>query len=326
MNKDNEECKLTIVVPTYNRAHILPITLPILLEQASNLDINVLIFNNASTDNTSEIIEKYAKSYKNLSIVTRKINIGADSNVLMCTEKINTSHVMIIGDDDKLRFNSLVKVLEDIRKFNPVWINYYSQSKDHPIRDKEIISNDAITFLKNVNSWNELLFISNNVFKTNVYEQGISTGLFYQQTQSAHLISALVGIEILSNTGTFIYSSTELFTDESIAHESTGNSYSLIPFLSFCSILPVLFNEEWKKEISRLIYNTSKSWLTMSNIFKIFTIHYHIKIKNSLSTPHLIINIISCFRYKSPFILLTILLAKTFGHLVYKYAKRRNSK
>ena len=48
----------TVAIPTYNRAHYLPYTLSCLLQQTFK-DFEVIISDNASTDNTPEIVRQF---------------------------------------------------------------------------------------------------------------------------------------------------------------------------------------------------------------------------------------------------------------------------
>ena len=50
--------RFTVGVPTYNRANYLPYTLSCLLQQTYR-DFEVVISDNASTDNTADVVRQY---------------------------------------------------------------------------------------------------------------------------------------------------------------------------------------------------------------------------------------------------------------------------
>ena len=52
--------KLTVAIPTYNRSFFLDNNLKQLLKEYDN-NFELIIQDNASTDNTQEIVEKYIK-------------------------------------------------------------------------------------------------------------------------------------------------------------------------------------------------------------------------------------------------------------------------
>jgi glycosyltransferase involved in cell wall biosynthesis len=113
---------LSICIPTYNRAHYLDVCLQSIAKQ-SNTDLinkfDILIGDNASTDNTKEIIDKYITTF-NLPVIynKNKENIGAVNNFLQIFERATSEFVYLIGDDDIMTDNSLsvlCKVLQENR-------------------------------------------------------------------------------------------------------------------------------------------------------------------------------------------------------------------
>ncbi|MEN9920677.1 MAG: hypothetical protein RL538_570 [Candidatus Parcubacteria bacterium] len=75
--------KLSIVVPCYNEAGGLPNLLTAYAEVVNRDDIEVVLVNNGSTDNTSQILESLSSRYlKFLTIVTVTENQGYGSGVL----------------------------------------------------------------------------------------------------------------------------------------------------------------------------------------------------------------------------------------------------
>jgi glycosyltransferase involved in cell wall biosynthesis len=70
--------KVTILVPTYNRAEFLPKALESIPTQTYT-DFEVIILDDASTDNTKEIIEPFLKDTR-LRIITHLHNLGIAKN------------------------------------------------------------------------------------------------------------------------------------------------------------------------------------------------------------------------------------------------------
>ena len=57
---------LSICIPTYNRAEYLDKSLHSLTKQKRFYEIEVVISDNCSTDNTEEVVKKYQKQYNNI--------------------------------------------------------------------------------------------------------------------------------------------------------------------------------------------------------------------------------------------------------------------
>lgn len=63
----NKQPLLSICIPTYNRSTYLEEALCNIINDTSfSDDIEIIISDNASTDNTQEIVSKYIKHYSNI--------------------------------------------------------------------------------------------------------------------------------------------------------------------------------------------------------------------------------------------------------------------
>jgi abequosyltransferase len=136
---------LTIAIPTYNRSEFLDLCLRRLAEELESLQKNarssiiVYISNNASTDDTDELIEKYrARISVQLIAVTNSENIGADRNIAQCYKAATTPYVWILGDDDVILPGRLGKVLDVLasRDLDVLYLNGYSYSEDYRLEPK----------------------------------------------------------------------------------------------------------------------------------------------------------------------------------------------
>ena len=108
-----EQPLLTIVIPTYNRAIYLDKCLASIITQINNDGvIELIVANNASTDNTHEIVEKYLlNSNCAIKYINRPENIGPDNNFANCFNEAKGKYFWIIGDDDFLLPNKLDKII-----------------------------------------------------------------------------------------------------------------------------------------------------------------------------------------------------------------------
>lgn len=111
---------LSIGIPTYNRADLITELIDDILRQiaADELSrINIFISDNASTDNTQEIVSKYVHQNPNLITYHRnQTNLGFSPNVDSAVRNANGKFVLIMSDDDRLgdyALRDLLSALEE---------------------------------------------------------------------------------------------------------------------------------------------------------------------------------------------------------------------
>jgi glycosyltransferase involved in cell wall biosynthesis len=108
---------LTIAIPTYNRALILDGALNKILPQISkhrNI-IEFILSDNASTDNTQEVIKKNKEKYSEIKIITnlQPYNTGYFGNFKKCKEISNGKYFWLLSDNDHIQ-NGVVDFLISI--------------------------------------------------------------------------------------------------------------------------------------------------------------------------------------------------------------------
>jgi len=164
---------LSITIPTYNRAKYLELCLNSLVDALpadyiSNIEIIVL--NNSSTDNTEDIILK-AKKRLDLIYIKNNINIGPDENFKKCIDVANGRYVWIFGDDDIFFKNSIQYILNLLKKSSQIGL-IHLKAKNFQ-EDKEILNYSikkptyieytiSSEFIKSVHT--NITFISANIF------------------------------------------------------------------------------------------------------------------------------------------------------------------
>ena len=112
---------LTIIVPTYNRAAKLEVLLDGLeTELAGCVDrVDVIIADNASHDNTPQIMARFQERLPAAVLIRRPENLGAEESYLRCAESVTSRFFWIIGDDDAPKPGTLRSVLDILDQENP---------------------------------------------------------------------------------------------------------------------------------------------------------------------------------------------------------------
>lgn len=123
---------LTIAVPTYNGARTIRAMLDILLPQVDE-QVEVLISDNCSTDETPQIIAQYIEKYPTIRYIRMEKNFGADKNFLQCMLKAQGQFVMLISDDDIITEGAVEKIVAFLKENPDISLAYLESVafKDH---------------------------------------------------------------------------------------------------------------------------------------------------------------------------------------------------
>ena len=93
------ETKVTIAIPTYNRSELLKTSLQSALAQDYS-DFQVLVLDNASTDDTEAVVRSQADS--RITYIRNETNIGIFRNWQRTVEVNSSPYLTILSDDDIL--------------------------------------------------------------------------------------------------------------------------------------------------------------------------------------------------------------------------------
>src|SRR5258705_7168898 len=124
----NNRPLLTIAVPTYNRSSFLDELLSCLFEQCmSDAQVELLVSDNASTDETSAIVTGYIDRGLQIRYLRNNSNIGADANFMQCFDKALGKYVWLIGDDDLVVPGAVGKIVSYLRagEYSLIYVNSY---------------------------------------------------------------------------------------------------------------------------------------------------------------------------------------------------------
>ncbi len=89
---------LSICIPAYNRAAFIGEALESIARQTS--DVEVVVSDNASTDDTVAVVESFRDRFASLIVHRSPENIGPDRNYLKVVELATTDYCWLLGSDD----------------------------------------------------------------------------------------------------------------------------------------------------------------------------------------------------------------------------------
>lgn len=126
---------LSICIPTYNRAGPLRESLESILPQvAGSPDVEVVVSDNASTDNTGDICRDFQTRYSFIRYLPNPENLGFDGNIVACVQKAQGEYVAFFSDDDLAPPGTFAGLLSHLRKSKPslLQINFRPFFHDNP--------------------------------------------------------------------------------------------------------------------------------------------------------------------------------------------------
>ncbi len=127
--------KLSICIPTYNRSRHLENCLQSIIsnEQIHQLDVQVCVSDNCSTDETADIV-RAAQEKIPINYSKNKENIGIARNFLKAVEMADSEFIWLVGDDDLFLPDALTKALKLIDNSPDVdffFINSFHLTSDY---------------------------------------------------------------------------------------------------------------------------------------------------------------------------------------------------
>ena len=144
----HKDCLLTIYIATYNRMLLLSELLDLLSSEVSGLgecrdQVEIVVSDNKSTDNTVEVVNKYIENEVVDRIVLNKKNLGADLNMLGAKINSRGRYVWLLCDDDIPINGSINIILELINIDNQAGSIYLDRIKEE--RSGGLISETALS-------------------------------------------------------------------------------------------------------------------------------------------------------------------------------------
>jgi glycosyltransferase involved in cell wall biosynthesis len=102
------DCDVTVLMPVYNGADYVSVAIDSVLLQ-DNVNTRLIVFNDGSTDATSEILSKFTN--KNVTVLTSQKNIGYVHALNQMLSHVRSPYIARLDADDIAKPNRLVKQL-----------------------------------------------------------------------------------------------------------------------------------------------------------------------------------------------------------------------
>lgn len=162
--------KLTVIVAAYNVEKYIEKCLESLVNQTYK-NLEILVVNDGSTDNTKKLIEKYEKEYENLKLLNKE-NGGLSSARNLGLQNTKTKYVTFVDGDDYLELNTYEVIMKKIEEekadlgiFN--FKKVYSQKIINSKLDKKIYNKNFLKYLFSKSAEVDIV-VWNKIFKTDI--------------------------------------------------------------------------------------------------------------------------------------------------------------
>ena len=251
---------LSICVPTYNRAACLDLALARIshqIKESGRQDIEVLVANNASTDNTQEIINKHKKANPYIETFTHNNNIGPDRNFISLVAAAKGRYCWIFGDDDILMDGALLEVTGILANNADLGLLHVSGSYHTDVRDvqmKRRVTSDCCEVFIGKEAFVEriglfITFITGNIFNRSYLQETIDVRQFAGSNvvHVAFYVQSILKGRINIYSGVLIYSAMSDNTGGYRLFQTFGPNLDAV--LSYFT--PYGFKKKWIGSIQR---------------------------------------------------------------------------
>lgn len=147
--KDNSVPLVSVLIGTYNRADLINRCIDSILNQ-SYKSIEIIIVDDASTDNTISVLEKYVNKYPNkIKFISNETNKGISYNSNLAYSQSKGQYLALVGDDDEWhdqeKISMQIKAFKENKKLGIV-STYWNDVKNEQIvnHHKPIINTDPL--------------------------------------------------------------------------------------------------------------------------------------------------------------------------------------
>jgi len=161
----NNEPLVSVCIPVYNGEEHIAETIESVINQ-SYTNLEIIVLDNCSKDNTSEVISKYASLDERVHLFSNAITVDMGENWNLCIEHATGQYVMLLSADDLLMGEFVSRAIQSFRAydFDVFSANHYlfnnsmQRQRRIKIAEKKYQNFTCLVLLKNPFSINFSLF------------------------------------------------------------------------------------------------------------------------------------------------------------------------
>lgn len=117
--------KLTVVITTYNLEKYIEQAILSVLKQKVNFSVKILVADDASTDGTVSILQKYKRIYPNqIEIMQSNVNMGSLKNSNRAFSRVKSEYLLFLDGDDFFIDDQMLQRAVDFLDTNREFVLY----------------------------------------------------------------------------------------------------------------------------------------------------------------------------------------------------------
>ena len=169
---ENKNYKISVIIPVYNTEEYLEESIKSIINQSIGFNnIELILINDGSTDNSEKICLDYKNKYSNITYISQK-NQGVSATRNNGAEKAKSDYILFLDSDDLLYKKSLESLYNFIIKHKEIDFvgsrcKYFDRKNNWHYSEERFKNGDVI------------VDINNNKFIT--YNQYFSTGVLFRK-------------------------------------------------------------------------------------------------------------------------------------------------
>lgn len=151
---NDDKIKISIVIPSYNRANTVGQTIESIINQQVNADMEIVIGDDCSTDNAREVLTKYQEKYPDvIRLFFWEQNMGLGANWASCVKECHGKYICNCDNDDywhnpeKLQLQ--LAYMESHPESNVLITNHRCHNRDTGVITEEVAKIDRTIPMQN---------------------------------------------------------------------------------------------------------------------------------------------------------------------------------
>ncbi|WP_051560560.1 glycosyltransferase family 2 protein [Clostridium beijerinckii] len=145
---------VSIIIPTYNRAKCISRAIESAIQQTYK-DIEIIVVDDNSRDETSNIVETYTKNYSNIKYIKHSVNKGGSAARNTGVRNSNGDIIAFLDSDDELakdKIEKCIRIFNEKKDVAMIYTDVYfinEINKKEYIKEREDWDNSYLKLLRN---------------------------------------------------------------------------------------------------------------------------------------------------------------------------------
>lgn len=241
---------LTIAIPTRNRFAYLKETIESLTEEEGFFEIEIIICDNSTDNNTYLGMKKY-KTYENIFYAKNDRDLSIDENMIKTAGLVKSKYFLWLGDDDFIRKGFLKEILNIVQQ------NEY----DFVLLNAENVSSDLkISLGSTIDICKDLKYTSaRNFFMSHCFHMPFGTLIVNKKLFN----KSLDKVDRLMNTS---HAYSGIIFDYLADIEKIKNNVNIL-VVSARIILLRNIDKTWKNNSTEIMFNQIPKWFILQDSY-----------------------------------------------------------